>query len=297
MNSDAWPTGSGRSRNDVGTMLTVEAPAKINLCLYLGPRLPDGYHLIASLFEPVTLSDSITFSEGDRDEVICPGVEGENLVTRAVRVLRSEGWGAPPMKIEIEKRIPVAAGLGGGSADAAAVLRLAAGEVGDIGGIAALIGADVPSQIDPMACLVEGIGQKITSLPKPAEHWVVLLATEPGLATSEVFERADRMELPRKPGELPGISERLWAVASSGVSPLEYPGLLVNDLEPAAISLMPEIAEAKDRLADAGAGHVGMSGSGPTVFGLFAEREEAERAAGDLGPGAILCEGGVVGSQ
>ena len=277
----------------MGAMTTVEAPAKINLCLYLGPRLEDGYHLIASLFEPVTLSDSLTFSEAERDEVICPGVEGENLATRALRVLRSEGWDVPPMRIEIEKRIPVAAGLGGGSADAAAVLRQAAGEVGDIGGIAALIGADVPSQIDPMACLVEGIGQKITSLPRPAEHWVVLLATEPGLATPEVFERADRMELSRKPGELPGISERLWAVASSGVSPLEYPGLLVNDLEPAAISLMPRIAEAKDRLADAGAGHVGMSGSGPTVFGLFPDRAGAERAARDLGPEAILCEGGV----
>jgi 4-diphosphocytidyl-2-C-methyl-D-erythritol kinase len=84
-------------------------------------------------------------------------------------------------------------------------------------------------------------------------------------------------------------------VASSGVSPLEYPGLLVNDLEPAAISLMPGIAEAKDRLADAGAGHVGMSGSGPTIFGLFPDRSEAERAAGDLGPEAIVCEGGVTG--
>ena len=272
--------------------LTVEAPAKINLCLYLGPRLPDGYHLIASLFEPVTLSDSLTFSEAERDEVVCPGVEGENLVARALRILRSEGWDSPPVRIEVEKRIPVAAGLGGGSADAAAVLRQAAGEVGDIGGIAALIGADVPSQIDPMACLVEGIGQKITSLPQPAEHWVVLLTSETGLSTAEVFAQADRMGLPRKPGVLPGISERLWAVASSGVSPLEYPGLLVNDLEPAAISLMPGIAAAKDRLADVGAGHVGMSGSGPTVFGLFDSREEAERAAESLGPEAILCEGG-----
>ena len=71
--------------------LTVEAPAKINLCLYLGPRLPDGYHLIASLFEPVSLSDSLTFTEAERDEVLCPGVEGENLVARALRILRSEG--------------------------------------------------------------------------------------------------------------------------------------------------------------------------------------------------------------
>lgn len=272
---------------------TVEAPAKINLCLYLGPRLPDGYHLITSIFEPVTLSDMIRSSVSDRDEVVCPGVEGENLVAQALRVLRSEGWEGPPLKVEIEKRIPVAAGLGGGSADAAAVLRMAAGEVGDLAGIAALIGADVPSQLDPMPCLVEGVGQKITTLPRPAEHWVVLLPLDPGLSTAAVFAEADRMGLPRKSGDLAPISEKLWAVASSGVSPLDYPGLLVNDLEPAALSLMPEIGRAKDLLADAGAGHVGMSGSGPTVFGLFRTREEAVAAADSLGSGAILCEGGV----
>jgi 4-diphosphocytidyl-2-C-methyl-D-erythritol kinase len=274
---------------------TVEAPAKINLCLYLGPRLPDGYHLITSIFEPVTLSDSITATESDRDEVICPGVEGENLVAQALRVLRSEGWEGPPLRVEIEKRIPVAAGLGGGSADAAAVLRMAAGEVGDLAGIAALIGADVPSQLDPMPCLVEGVGQKITTLPRPAEHWVVLLPFESGLSTAAVFAEADRMGLPKKSGDLAPISEKLWAVASGAVSPLDYPGLLVNDLEPAALSLMPEIGSAKDRLADAGAGHVGMTGSGPTVFGLFRTRQEAFAAAETIGPEAILCEGGVSG--
>ncbi len=274
---------------------TVEAPAKINLCLYLGPRLPDGYHLITSIFEPVTLSDSIRATESDRDEVICPGVEGENLVAQALRVLRSEGWEGPPLRVEIEKRIPVAAGLGGGSADAAAVLRMAAGEVGDLAGIAALIGADVPSQLDPMPCLVEGVGQKITTLPRPAEHWVVLLPFESGLSTAAVFAEADRMGLPKKSGDLAPISEKLWAVASGAVSPLDYPGLLVNDLEPAALSLMPEIGSAKDRLADAGAGHVGMTGSGPTVFGLFRTRQEALAAAETIGPEAILCEGGVSG--
>ena len=274
---------------------TVEVPAKINLCLYLGPRLPDDYHLITSIFEPVGLSDSITFAESDRDEVVCPGVAGENLATQALRVLRSEGWDAPPVRVEIEKRIPVAAGLGGGSADAAAVLRMAAGEVGDLAGIAALIGADVPSQLDPMPCLVEGVGQKITTLPRPAEHWLVLLPLDPGLSTAAVFAEADRMGLPRKSGELAPISEKLWAVASGGVSPLDYPGLLVNDLEPAALSLMPEIGSAKDRVADAGAEHVGMSGSGPTVFGLFRTRDEAHAAAESLGPEAIVCEGGATG--
>ena len=85
---------------------------------------------------------------------------------------------------------------------------------------------------------------------------------------------------------------RLWAVASNGVSPLEYPGLLVNDLEPAATSLMPEIGEAKDRLADAGAPFVGMTGSGPTVFGLFPTEQEARQTAERVGESAMVCQGG-----
>ena len=146
-------------------MNTHPAPAKLNLCLYLGRRRPDGYHDLASIFEPLSLHDVLRVEPAERDEVVCEAVPGENLATQALRLLRSEGWQSEPVRIEIEKNIPVAAGLGGGSADAAAVLRLAGGEVEDLAGIAALIGADVPSQIDPMACLVEGIGQKLTSLP------------------------------------------------------------------------------------------------------------------------------------
>jgi 4-diphosphocytidyl-2-C-methyl-D-erythritol kinase len=108
-------------------MPTVTAPAKVNLCLYLGPRREDGFHLLASIFEPVTLHDRLTIEEAYSDQVVCPGVEGENLAALALRLLRSEGWDSPPLRIEIEKQIPIAAGLGGGSADAAAVLRLAAG--------------------------------------------------------------------------------------------------------------------------------------------------------------------------
>ncbi len=274
-------------------METYTAPAKLNLCLYLGPRHPDGYHELASIFEPLSLHDTITVTPSARDEVVCEGVEGENLAGQALRLLRSEGWSADPVRIEIEKRIPVAAGLGGGSADAAAVLRLGIGEVDDPAGLAAVIGADVPSQIDPMACLVEGIGQKLTSLPEPAEHWIVLVPFAEGLSTAEVFGEADRLGARRSLEELREISGRLWAVASNAVSPLSYPGLLVNDLEPAAISLRPEIGLVKERLAAAGARFVGMTGSGPTVFGLSVNRGEAEAVAGEIGPGAIVCCGGV----
>lgn len=274
-------------------MSTHPAPAKLNLCLYLGQRRQGGYHDLASIFEPLSLHDILRVSAAGQDEVICEGVDGENLATRALQLLRSEGWQADPVRIEIEKNIPVAAGLGGGSADAAAVLRLAGGEVDDLAGIAALIGADVPSQIDPMACLVEGIGQKLTSLPEPAEHWVVLVTFDEGLSTADVFAEADRLGAGRSAEDLEEISGRLWAVASGGVSPLAYPSLLVNDLEPAAMSLHSGIGPAMDRLALAGAGFVGMTGSGPTVFGICPTREAAEAVAGEVGPGAVVCQGGI----
>ena len=274
-------------------MSTHPAPAKLNLCLYLGQRRPDGYHDLASIFEPLSLHDILSVSSAVQDEVICEGVDGENLATRALQLLRSEGWQADPVRIEIEKNIPVAAGLGGGSADAAAVLRLAGGEVEDLAGIAALIGADVPSQIDPMACLVEGIGQKLTSLPEPAEHWVVLVTFDQGLSTADVFAEADRLGAGRPTEDLEEISGRLWAVASGGVSPLAYPSLLVNDLEPAAMSLHSGIGPAMDRLALAGAGFVGMTGSGPTVFGICPTRAAADAVAGEVGPGAVVCRGGI----
>lgn len=277
--------------------LELKAPAKLNLCLYLGPRRKDGLHELTSIFEPLTLHDTLTVSEGGPqalvDQVICPGVPGENLVTKAMRMMRSEGWSPPHLKVEIEKRIPVQAGLGGGSADAAAILRLGAGEVEDLAGLAILLGADVPSQLNPKPLLVEGVGQKLTSLPEPAEHWLVLMPFANGLSTRAVFDEADRMKLGRTQEEIDEISARLWAVATNGVSPLAYPALLVNDLEPAALALMPEIGLAKERLAAAGAEFTGMTGTGPTVFGLFPDRDSAEGAAEEIGSQAIVCRGGV----
>src|ERR1700761_422241 len=113
--------------------MLVHAPAKLNLGLYLGRARDDGLHELCSLFESLALADLLRIEEAERDEVVCPGVEGENLAARALAALRERGWDAPPLRIEIEKRTPVAAGLGGGSADAAAVLRLAAGAAGVAG--------------------------------------------------------------------------------------------------------------------------------------------------------------------
>ncbi len=274
--------------------MRLSAPAKLNLCLYLGPRREDGLHELCSLFEPLALADLIDVKEAERDEVVCAGVEGENLAARALAALRERGWDHPPLRIEIEKRIPVAAGLGGGSADAAAVLRLAAGEVADLEEIALELGADVPSQLTPALALVRGAGERIEHLPQPTPHAVVLLPDGGGLSTAAVFAEADRLGLGRTADELDELAGQLRVVAGAGASPLAYPELLVNDLEPAARSLRPAIGEVLDALRAAGAPQALLTGSGPTAFGLFESLAAARSAAAELDrDDAIICEAGV----
>lgn len=273
--------------------MLLRAPAKLNLCLYLGPTREDGLHELCSLFEPLELADLIEVSPAGRDEVVCPGVEGENLAARALAGLRERGWEHEPLRLEIEKRVPVAAGLGGGSGDAAAVLRLAAGEVADLPELAAELGADVPSQLRPSLALVRGAGELVEPLPEPAEHAAVLLPGGGGLSTAAVFAECDRLGLGRPAGELDELAERLRQAAGAGASPLDYPELLVNDLEPAARSLRPDIGEALDALRDAGAPLAILSGSGPTAVGLFPDLAAAANAA-ELLPAteAIVCAAG-----
>jgi 4-diphosphocytidyl-2-C-methyl-D-erythritol kinase len=273
--------------------MRIHAPAKVNLCLYLGPRRPDGLHELCSLFEPLLLSDPIDVEESSADEVVCDGVEGENLAERALAGLRARGWGNPPLRIEIEKRIPIAAGLGGGSADAAAILRLAAGEVADLPELAAELGADVPSQLVPALSLVRGAGERVDRLPAPAPHAVVLLPGGGGLSTARVFEEADRLGLDRSAGELDEIESALREAAGDGASPLAYPELLVNDLEPAAVAIRPDIEGALESLRSAGAGHAMLTGTGPTAVGLCEDLGAAERVAERLDrEDTIVCEAG-----
>jgi len=285
--------------------MQIHAPAKLNLCLYLGARRDDGLHELCSLFEPLALADLITLPTlttpgggqsrmgTELDEVVCREVEGENLVARALAALRERGWDAPPLRVEIEKRIPVAAGLGGGSADAAAVLRLAQGEVAGLEEIAAELGADVPSQLTPALALVQGAGERIERLPEPPPHAVVLLPDGGGLSTAAVFAEADRLGLGRDEAELAALAARLRGAAGAGASPLSYPELLVNDLEPAARSLRPAIGDALDALRAAGARHALLTGSGPTAFGLFESLAAARAAAEALDrDDAIVCAAG-----
>jgi 4-diphosphocytidyl-2-C-methyl-D-erythritol kinase len=260
------------------------APAKVNLCLFLGGTRADGRHELVTLFESITRFDELELKpvpDGGADEVVCPGVEGPNLVDAVLRELRARGWAAPPVRIEITKRIPVAAGLGGGSADAAAALRLAArvSPVADgvVEEIAAGLGADVPSQLQPGVSLGTGAGDRVTPRDPLPEHAFLIVPQPAMLSTADVYREADRLGLPRPREELDALRARLDGRPDDS--------LMINDLQPAALSLCPQIDRALDAVRSTGADQVMVSGSGPTVFGVYwgeAAGARAEQAASQI---------------
>jgi 4-diphosphocytidyl-2-C-methyl-D-erythritol kinase len=262
-------------------MIRERAPAKVNLVLQVGARRADGLHEICSIFASLKLEDELTFlaSEDGDDNVRSPGVEGPNLVDAALKLFRERvDSGLPGLDVSVEKRIPVAAGLGGGSADAAAALRAAnelAGrplDTADLRALSAELGADVPSQIEPRHALVTGAGEHVEALKLPAMG-LVLVPNETGLSTADVYREADRIGSTREglgPDRLRELAEGPLPALAAGVE---------NDLEPAALSLRPDIGGAIDALRAAGALAAGVSGSGPTAFGVFSGPAMAERAA------------------
>jgi 4-diphosphocytidyl-2-C-methyl-D-erythritol kinase len=265
------------------------APGKVNLSLFVGPPRADGRHEVLTMIESVSLADELSVSvlsgEGP-DEVVCPGVRGPNLVAAALAGLRARGWSGPRVRVEIAKRVPVAAGMGGGSADAAAMLRLAQ-ELepiadGVVTELAAELGSDVPGQLEPGLVVGTGAGDQVRRAPPLEEHAFVIVPSPRHLSTPRVYAEADRLGSSRGPGELASRGEELRALAPGARL---APDLIVNDLEPAAISLRPEITETIDAVYGVQADHALVSGSGPTVFGLFwgpAGRDRAETAAQSL---------------
>jgi 4-diphosphocytidyl-2-C-methyl-D-erythritol kinase len=248
------------------------APGKVNLCLFLGPiRERDGRHELVTVFESVSLADELRLEFSAADEVVCPGVEGPNLVDDALAALRRHGFQSPQLRIEIEKRVPVAAGMGGGSADAAGLLRLAklVAPLSDelIESIAAELGADVPAQLAPGLALGTGAGEVVEPLAPMAPHAFVIVPLEHELATPAVYAEADRIGLPRSSAELAQARDRVRIAFAAGAQP--PPENLVNDLQPAAISLCPEIEAALVAVRTSGADQVLVCGSGPTVAGLW----------------------------
>ncbi|MEO8882997.1 MAG: 4-(cytidine 5'-diphospho)-2-C-methyl-D-erythritol kinase [Devosia sp.] len=266
------------------------APAKINLALHVVGRRPDRFHLLDSLVVFADLADELEAIEAPADRLIVTGPfatglgSGEtNLVSRAIAAFRTRWPGQvnTGLAVTLRKNLPVAAGLGGGSADAAAALRMMAGlathpiAAADLMALAAPLGADVPMCLVSRPSLVGGIGEFVRPLPAfPACHVVLVNPLTP-VATADVFRRLVEHENP----PLPPLPDPLTRPAQLGIWLEETR----NDLEPPAISLVPQIGQLIAEMAHlSGCMLARMSGSGATVFGLFGSGPLAHQAAHDL---------------
>jgi len=261
------------------------APAKINLHLHVTGRRADGYHLLDSLVVFAGAADVVSVAAGKALSLELGGPEGgalaaepDNLVLRAARLLaEAAGRPAPGAALRLEKHLPVASGIGGGSADAAAALR-ALDRLWGLGmgtarleALALRLGADVPVCVGSRPARMAGIGEVLSAAPRLPDFGLVLANPRVSLATPRIF--AARSGAFSAPATLPGG----WADAASMAADLRALG---NDLEPPAISLCPPIAEVLAALAALpGALMVRMSGSGATCFAIFADAGAAGQAA------------------
>jgi 4-diphosphocytidyl-2-C-methyl-D-erythritol kinase len=259
------------------------APAKVNLVLRVGPPRPDGYHELLSLMVPLDLADGVDVSISARPgPVTCkvpgrPELDGPgNLAARAAEGFRARFGVDRGISIRIAKRIPVTAGLGGGSSDAAAVLRILARafRIRDAAALAEVglsVGSDVPFFLGPGPAWARGRGERLTPARVPPLDLVLVYPPDPALAirAGEAYAWLDRARgdaappLPRRAGA--------WR-----------PRLLANDLEEPCLAHRPALRSALGWLVGRGARAAIMSGSGPTVFGLFTHREEALEAAREI---------------
>jgi len=250
------------------------APAKVNLCLHVTGRRADGYHLLDSLVTFAEVGDVVRIAPGEGLRVAGPfadvlGSGEDNLCLRAVRLLGAR------VAVTLEKNLPVAAGLGGGSADAAAVLRLLSREGFALPGSGPLsaLGADVPVCLGGRPARMRGIGEELVPAPLP-RAWLVLVNPGATLPTGAVFARLARRD--NEPvGAIPPLGD---AVALA-----RFLARQRNDLEPAAVAMAPPVREVLEALASLrGCLLARMSGSGATCFGLFATGAAAQAAAGTL---------------
>ena len=269
-------------------MLTEWAPAKVNLFLHVLGRRADGYHLLDSLAVFAGIGDELRAEAADDLSLVLEGdhaaalqAEPGNLVLRAARLLAAAAGIAPGVRLILTKRLPVASGIGGGSADAAATLRLLARlwqlrgmTAAALSPIAAVLGGDVPVCLASRPARMRGAGEELD--PPPTLPSFGLLLVNPGIpiATADVF--LARQGPFSAEARLPGA----WPEASAMASDLAR---LSNDLEPAAIALCPAVAEVLAALrAQPGCLLARMSGSGATCFALFAGSSQAQAAAARL---------------
>jgi len=292
--------------------VTVRVPAKINLQLAVGPLRPDGYHDLVTVFHAISLFDEITVCPAASDSVTVAGegsadgpADGDNLALRAVRALRARAGTGGPVRVAIAKRIPVAAGMAGGSADAAAALvacdtlwgtGLPAGELGDI---AAQLGSDVPFALLGGTAIGRGRGERLTPVsPLPGKrppvppraapasyHWVLAYA-DGALSTPLVYKTLDQLRAAQAVPD-PGLSAALMAALAAGDA-AALGAALGNDLQAPALSLFPALHETLAAGRRLGALGALVSGSGPTCFFLARDPEHAAGMARALS-GAGVC--------
>lgn len=243
--------------------IEVRCPAKVNLFLAVGPRDARGYHPLRTIFQAVSLADTLILSDDGEPGVLFSreDIPAENTVTKTLRRVR-EIRTLPPLRVEIAKEIPLQSGLGGGSTDAAGVLRaLRRAGLGltpeEEHAVAAEVGADVPFFLIGGRARAEGYGERLTPLPDAPPRPLVIARPEIGCATGAAYEALDRLRFPWR--DFPAQDEELY-----------------NDFERVAPCASLELLE---RLRALGARGSLLCGSGSAVFGVFEAPEEAERAA------------------
>ena len=267
------------------------APAKVNLGLTLGPTRADGRHELVTVMQPVDLCDRVRLVPAGlgagADEVHCPGVDGDNLAAAALRAFRERtGWDGAPVRILIEKRIPVAAGMAGGSADAAAALRLAARAAGVrddalLREIAATLGADVPGQVRPRRYLATGAGEVLRALPDPAPFGILVVRSATG-------SRRRTSSARRTGWGFRGRGSR-WRRAARTSSPRSRRArrsrratCCSTTWSPRPCRSCPSWRGRSTTFAAPAPTTRSSAGPGPTVVGLFADVERARSAAVSL---------------
>jgi 4-diphosphocytidyl-2-C-methyl-D-erythritol kinase len=263
--------------------LTIEAPAKVNYRLDVLRKRPDGYHELRMVMQRIDLCDSIEITLADNPGIrVTCGRDGVpdgpgNIAWRAADLLLKLAERKPGIDIRITKRIPVAAGMGGGSSDGAAVL-MGVNELLGLGlsdqrlmEIGVTLGADVPFFIFKRTALAEGIGDRLTPIERVPKAWLVIVNPNIHVSTAWVYQNL-QLTSGRNENIIPRLYESIADICA----------ILSNDLESVTVKRHPIIAEIKEQLLRAGACGALMSGSGPTVFGVFESEAAARHAATDL---------------